>query len=112
MDFSKKEALARTGDGNLVACAVRAKAARMYSEKSQEEVGRFAGVTKAAINNVEKARSYPSRSLMMYFFREHRIDFNFLILGHFSQLPADVQNRLFDALVTVNSEWDREPNSN
>ena len=111
MDFETKQALARTGHSDLMASAVRIKAARLCIGQSQEELGGHAGVKKAAINNVEKGRSYPGRSLMLYLFREHRIDFNFLILGHFVQLPGDVQDRLFGALEVVNSEWDQEANS-
>jgi hypothetical protein len=40
---------------------------------------------------------------MRYFFRSHRIDFNFLIHGEFAQLPADVQDRLFSALEALSS---------
>ncbi|MGB0901173.1 helix-turn-helix domain-containing protein [Halocynthiibacter sp.] len=110
MDYAEKERLALTGNGDAKASSIRAKAARLYTGNSQEDVGANAGVKKAAINNVEKARSLPSRSLMMYFFREHRIDFNFLIYGQFSQLPSDVQDRLFEKLQDVHNELDQTTN--
>jgi transcriptional regulator with XRE-family HTH domain len=107
MDFETKEALAMTRDGEAKAAAIRLKAARLYTGLSQEEFGSKGGVKKAAIGNIEKGRSFPARPLMTFLFREHRIDFNFLIYGEFAQLPADVQDRLFPLLQDVHSEWDQ-----
>jgi len=52
----------------------------------------------------QKARAFPERDAMIYLHREHRVDFNFLIVSEFVQLPQDVQDRLFEKLVIANSE--------
>lgn len=111
MDFETKERLALTRDDSKEAAAIRLKAARLYTGLSQEELGKRGGIRKSAINNIEKGRSYPARPLMTYLFREHRIDFNFLILGVFSQLPSDVQDQLFPMLEDVHNEWDQAASS-
>lgn len=111
MDTDTKEALAHLGKTDNVASAIRAKAARLAIGLSQPQLGEKIGKGKSTISNVEKGLSHPGRDLMIYLSREHRIDFNFMMAGHFSQLPADVQDVLFPALATVNSEWDQESNS-
>ncbi|WP_420013313.1 helix-turn-helix transcriptional regulator [Tateyamaria sp.] len=112
MDFLTKERLAMTRDSESKAAAIRLKASRLYTGLSQDELGAMGGVKKAAINNIEKGRSFPARPLMTYLFREHRIDFNFLIYGEFAQLPSDVQERLFPLLQAVHNEWDQAASSN
>jgi transcriptional regulator with XRE-family HTH domain len=61
------------------------------------------GMTKQKLGNAERGDNDPPKALMRYFYRAHRIDFNFLIHGDFAQLPADVQARLFDALEVEDS---------
>ena len=111
MDFLTKERLAMTRDSESKAAAIRLKAARLYTGLSQDDLGAMGGVKNAAISNIEKGRSFPGRPLMTYLFREHRIDFNFLIYGEFAQLPSDVQERLFPFLQSAHNEWDRVTNS-
>lgn len=108
MDYREKERLALFADISERASAIRTKAARNYAGLSQADFGEKGGVKKAAITNIEKGRSFPSRQLMTYLHREHRIDYNFIIHGGFSQLPSDVQDRLFPLLEAVHSEWDQE----
>lgn len=98
MDYDEKSALARTGDSSKEAAALRLRAARAAIGLGQTELGKAAKITKAAISNSENAQSFPGRSVMIYLYREHRIDLNFMICGEFSQLPGDVQDRLFAAL--------------
>lgn len=109
MNTQEKERLALTGDASEMASGVRMKAARLTTGLGQEAFGQHGGIGKQAVNNVEKGRSFPSRPIMVYLFREHRIDFNFLILGQFSQLPGDVQDVLFEKLSDVHGERDLEP---
>lgn len=101
MDYEDKRRLARTGDFSLSAAAVRLRAARAVAGISQEELGRHGGVKKAAMSNAEKGSAYANRATLAYLFREHRIDFNFMIHGDFVQLPGDIQDRLFDALALI-----------
>ncbi len=48
---------------------------------------------------------------MRYYYRMHRLDFNFLMNGDWAQLPASMQEPLFVALEVANAEWDRTPRS-
>lgn len=66
------------------------------------------GMTKQKLRNAEKADNEPPKSLMRYFYRSHRIDFNFLIHGDFSQLPGDVQDRLFPVLEALSNALDQK----
>jgi len=111
MTFEEKEQLARTRNSSKEAAGLRLKAARLLTGLSQEQFGLKAGVGKAAINNAEKARAFPGRDAMIYLHREHRVDFNFLIVGEFVQLPQDVQDRLFEKLVIAGSEPGQISNS-
>lgn len=108
MLIDDKERLTRRGDMGLEACAIRLAAARKVSGASQQEVAEAAGVKKTAYSNMETARSFPTRPVMKFFHRGHRIDFNFLMHGDFAQLPGDVQNALFEALIAANDVWDQK----
>lgn len=112
MDMSDKPAYARTGDTGLVACAIRLRAARSACGLTQKDVANAIGLGRTTnISNMETALSYPNREIMSFFYREHRIDFNFLMAGLYAQLPGDVQERLFPALEAAASEWDRREDS-
>lgn len=99
-----KEALAMTNRDDLVAAAIRLRAAREAMDLSQEDVANAIDLSFSTVSNVERAKSFPSRKLMVYFFREHRIDFNFLIAGNYAQLPGDVLDRLWPALARVQAQ--------
>lgn len=108
MTSDEKEALARTGDMGIAACAIRLRAARHVASLTQTQLASALGWKRTTnISNMEKAHTYPNREVMSYFFREHRIDFNFLMSGHYAQLPGDVQERLFPALEVASNEWDQ-----
>lgn len=103
MTYDDKVALARTGDFSKEAAAVRLRAARMAAGLSQEELGKAAGISKAAISNSEKALSFPGRSALIFLYQAHRIDLNFTMAGQFAQLPGDIQEALFSALAAGDS---------
>jgi len=107
MTYEEKSALARTGDFSKEAAALRLRAARNAVAMGQTELGKAIGISKAAISNAENAASYPGRSTMIYLYREHRIDINFLMCGDFSQLPGDVQDKLFSAILNEKRELDQ-----
>lgn len=111
MTATSKTDLARTGDDSLDAAAARLRAAREVIGLSQEQLGEMVGKRKSAISNMEHARSFVSMDVMRYLFREHRIDFNFMIAGQYAQLPGDVQDRLFAALAALSSASDQASNS-
>jgi transcriptional regulator with XRE-family HTH domain len=108
MNYDEKSLLARTGDTSKKAAALRLRAARLAIGLSQAELGEAAKITKAAINNAEAALSHPSRNVLIKLYREHRIDLNFMVCGEFSQLPGDVQDRLFETLSKLNSAEGRK----
>jgi transcriptional regulator with XRE-family HTH domain len=107
MTYDEKSALAHTKDFSKEAAALRLRAARKSIGLGQTELGKAAGITKAAVSNAENAQSYPGRSVMIYLYRQHRIDINFMVCGEFSQLPGDIQDSLFHALAAENNELDQ-----
>lgn len=112
MNSDQKQRLAHTGDIGIVACAIRLRAARIAVGLSQLQLAHSLGLKRTTnISNMEQALTYPNRELMSYFWREHRIDFNFLMSGQYAQLPGDVQDLLFPALEAANNEWDQRESS-
>lgn len=111
MDYEEKQRLAWKDDTGLAACAVRLRAARIFTGLQAQALARESGVSKTAYSNAENGVSYPNRDVMKHLYRSYRIDFNFMINGDFAQLPGDVQEALFQALVRANDEWDQKANS-
>ncbi|MEP3297592.1 MAG: XRE family transcriptional regulator [Pseudoruegeria sp.] len=111
MIIEQKESLSMHGDMGLKASAIRLLAARLFTEiPTQNGFAKACDVGATTYNNMEKALNYPNRKVMKYLYRGHRIDFNFLMNGDFSQLPEDVQNRLFEKLRIAHDEWDQKAN--
>ncbi|WP_236627407.1 MULTISPECIES: helix-turn-helix domain-containing protein [unclassified Sulfitobacter] len=111
MNINEKEQLTRLGDMSKEACALRLLVARDSTGLSQLETSQQAGIANNALNNMEKGRQFPNREIMKYFYRAHRIDFNFLMHGDFAQLPQDVQKSLFANLSKRSSELDQKERS-
>ena len=97
MRYEEKEKLTRHRDTSDEAVASRLKAAVLVSGLRQKDIAAALGLSTKTLNSqIMKGR--PSISLMAFFYREHRIDFNFLLFGDFVQLPGDVQAELLGAL--------------
>ena len=112
MDLDNKIRLARVNDMGLEATAIRLRAAFHASGLAQhQDLANAAGVSKSVLSNAMAGGTYPNRDVMKYLYRAHRIDFNFLMNGDFSQLPGDVQERVFAALEVATSEWDQKEGS-
>ena len=79
--------------------------------KRSKDLAADIGVGKTTLSNAENGSTYPSRHMMRHLYRAYRIDFNFMINGDFAQLPGDVQDKLFAALIEANDEWDRKVKS-
>lgn len=107
VEYREKIAMARTGDASVEACALRLTAARIVTGMSKTEFCKAAGVSLTSFLNSEAARSYPSRKVMVYLHRNHRVDFNFILHGDFQQLPGDVQEKLLDAIAELHSGQDQ-----
>lgn len=111
MDYESKARLAHLHDMSLVACTIRLRAARYVTGLAAKDLAATCGISKQTLSSAENAACYPSREVMRFLYREHRIDFNFMMNGDFVQLPGDVQENLFPALERANSEWDRKQGS-
>ena len=112
MDLLTKEKLARRHDDSVEACAIRLRAARLMTGLSQADAATEAGASNTALNNAERARNYPQTKVMRWLYRAHRVDFNFLLAGEFSQLPADVQSAIFAILSDMNETPATDQKSN
>jgi hypothetical protein len=108
MDIQHKQSLARIGDMGIEACAIRLRAALIFTGLRQMDMANEASISKSVLNNAIAGLTFPSRDVMAYLYRAHRIDFNFILHGDFAQLPGDLQERLFLALEAATSEWDRK----
>jgi DNA-binding XRE family transcriptional regulator len=109
MNIDEKEILTRKGDMGVEACAIRLIAARHATgAANQKAFAEACGVGITSYNNMEKGRQFPNREVMRYLFRGHRIDFNFMMNGDFSQLPTDVFERIFAELPAAHNAWDRK----
>jgi DNA-binding XRE family transcriptional regulator len=112
MSIDQKEQLSRKGDMGVEACAIRLIAARHASGAvNQKAFAEACGVSYTSYNNMEKGRQFPNREVMRYLFRGHRIDFNFMMNGDFSQLPHDVLDLVFAQLPAASIAWDQKSNS-
>lgn len=89
---------------------MRLRAARMVTGHQQKKLAELIGIKQTTFNTQEK-KGAPSLDVMRYLYKAHRIDFNFILYGDFSQLPGDVQLALFDVLSARPMSDDRTPNS-
>lgn len=109
MHIEQKERLARTNDMSDEACARRLLAARRVTGiEVQKDFAAMCGVSGTSYNNMEKARQSPTLKVVQYLYRAHRIDFNFILNGDFSQLPPAVQNALFEQLSALEMLLDQK----
>lgn len=101
LEYQDKIAMTRMGDASIEACAERVAVARAATGLSKTKFCKEAGVGLTSFLNAEAGRSYPSRAVMLYLHRNHRIDFNFILHGDFQQLPSDVQSVLIGLYQTT-----------
>lgn len=97
MKTTEKSALTRHGDWSDEAIAARLAAAVAVTGVQQQELAQSTGIPKTTLNTqIKKGR--PSVDFMTVLYRDHRIDFNFVLYGDYAQLPGDVQDQLLAAL--------------
>ncbi|MGV8987789.1 MAG: helix-turn-helix domain-containing protein [Cypionkella sp.] len=111
MEVEEKERLTRKNDMGLAAAAIRLRAARAVTGMNQKDFSAACGVRNTVVSNAEAGSTHPSKEVMKYLYRAHRIDFNFMMNGDFAQLPGDVQERLFPALEAATIEWGQREGS-
>ena len=113
MDIDTKSRLARINDSSVEAVAIRLRAAhKVTGYEKHGQLAEACGIKKTTLSNAMNAHNHPSIAVLSYLYRAHRIDFNFMMLGLFAQLPGDVQDALFPALQDATREWDQKENSN
>ena len=93
MDIEQKEQISRHRDWSDRAIAWRLRAAETLCGLTQKDLAKQIGVKPQTLNS-QIIKGRPSIALMTYFYRNHRVDFNFIIFGDVVHLPADVQDRL------------------
>ncbi len=98
MDYETKTRLARWADSTESAISARLVAARLAAGYTvQKDFAQALGISKTTYNSQE-IQGHPSMDTIRFLYQNHRIDFNFILYGDFSQLPGDVQAALFSAL--------------
>ena len=97
MTYEEMAALTRLGDTSDEAIARRLTAARRSVAPVQKDFAAALDISVTTYNSQEK-RGAPSKAVMSFLYKNHRIDFNFILHGDFVTLPSDVQARLMDAL--------------
>ncbi|QIZ79798.1 helix-turn-helix domain-containing protein [Thalassovita gelatinovora] len=111
MNTDDKNKLALAGRSDNAAVAIRAKAARLFAELSQEDLANALDRRVSNISNIERGRSLPNWKMMLYFYHQHRVDLNFIVAGSYAQLPGDVQTGLFHELEKIVATTDLLSNS-
>ena len=93
-----KEKIFRLNDDSDEAVAVRIKAARIAAGYvKQTDFATALGIPYKTYHAQEK-KGHPAISTVRFLHKNHRIDFNFVYNGDFSQLPGDVRDALEAAL--------------
>lgn len=104
MDMIEKRFYALEGRVDKEAAGIRATACRLLAGLTQKELGEKIGRKYQAVSNMEKGLAFPPWDLMAYLQHEHRVDSSFIVGGKYDQLPADVQDRLFDKLIEAHDK--------
>ena len=102
-DYPELSMMNRT---DIIAASIRLRAARKFAGIGQEALGDAIGRSVSNISNMERARSFPALEAIMYLWNNHRVDANFIVAGHYAQLPADVLPDLMRSLADEISKTD------
>ena len=49
----------------------------------------------------ENGKAHPKLGAIRYLYRQYDISFDFILYGDFRRLPADIQERIFDAMLAM-----------
>ena len=101
-----KDSLTLLGRSDIAASAIRMRAARLAAGLSQQALADAMGQRISSISNIERAKNFPGWPTMVFLYKEHRVDVNFLVTGNYAQLPADVQASLLSQLVQIHATTD------
>jgi len=98
MNIDEKESLARFRDTSHEAISTRLRAAwRAAGYATQKEFAAAIGISHTTYNSQE-TKGRPALQVLHFLYRNHKIDYNFILYGDFLQLAGNVQNALFEAL--------------
>lgn len=113
MDHESKRSLARTGDISKEAAGFRLRAAResLQPRRSQKAMAEEFGVPQTTYASWEIGDVFPSTDVIRHFLLEYEIDFNFVMFGDWRRLPGDVQERVFDAMLALQTKRERKSGS-
>lgn len=99
MTTYSKDEIFRLNDDDDEAIGIRLKAARIAAGYvKQTDFAAALGIPYKTYHAQEK-KGHPAVSTVRFLHRNHRIDFNFVYNGDFSQLPGDVRDALEMALL-------------
>ena len=109
MNFDEKQRLARTGDISNEAASFRLRASReaLESRISQKAMAEVLGVPQTTYASYETGDAYPPPAVIRHFRREHDFSFDFIMYGDWRRLPGDLQERVFDAMLSLEAKAGR-----
>jgi transcriptional regulator with XRE-family HTH domain len=113
MDHEARRRLARTGDISKGAASFRLRAARqsLLPRRSQKAMAQEFGVPITTYAAWENGDVFPSAEVIRHFLLEHDIDFNFVMFGDWRRLPVDVQERVFDSMLALQTRLEQKASS-
>lgn len=93
-----RDELFLTNDGSDEAVGIRLRAARIAAGYHQQRDFSDALQIKYQTYHSQEKKGRPTASTVRFLYKKHRIDFNFVFNGDYSQLPGDVQTALESVL--------------
>ena len=103
MDHEEKRELARLGDISTEATSFRMRAARMALGMSSKDMAEELGMPATSYGAYENGKAHPKLAAIRYLYRQYDINFDFILYGDFRRLPAELQERVFDAMLEMQS---------
>ncbi len=97
MDYQEIDRLCRRGDTSPEAIHLRLVAVRRMTGIAQKELAIHAGIKYTTFRSQEQTGS-PSVKLMAYYLGAFGVDFNFILGGDSSRLPADARQEILTHL--------------
>jgi transcriptional regulator with XRE-family HTH domain len=107
VDHDEKRALARFGDITTEATSVRMRASRMALGLNSKEMAEELGMPTTSYSAYENGKAHPKLAAIRYLYRQYDISFDFILYGDYRRLPADIQERIFDALLEMQTPKDQ-----
>jgi transcriptional regulator with XRE-family HTH domain len=99
--------LAQFGDISTEATSFRMRACRMALGLSSKEMAAELGMPPTSYGAYENGKAHPKLAAIRHLYRQYDINFDFILYGDFRRLPADIQARVFDAMIEMQNPKDR-----